>query len=151
MARIHARRGGRSGSRAPFRRQPPEWVPLSPQEVEELVVKLAQEGKTTAEIGMILRDQYGIPSVKLVTRKKITRILRERGLEPQIPEDLLALMRKAVRLAEHLERHRKDLHNMRGLQLIEAKIHRLVSYYKEIGRLPKDWKYSRSLARVLAK
>jgi len=151
MARIHARRRGRSGSKMPFREEAPEWVPKTGEEVEKLVVDLAKKGYTMAMIGTILRDSYGIPSVKLVTGKKIGKILKENGLLPDIPEDLMALMRKAVRLHDHLREHKKDLHNRRALQLIEAKILRLVNYYKSVGRLPKDWKYSIDQARLLVR
>jgi small subunit ribosomal protein S15 len=151
MARIHARRRGRSGSRAPYRTEAPEWVPVSADEVEETVVTLASQGYTKAMIGTILRDSYGVPSVKLVTGRKIGRILEEKGLEESIPEDLMALMRKAVRLSEHLAQHPKDIHNRRALQLIEAKIRRLVYYYKSVGKLPEDWRYTLDKAKLLVK
>ena len=151
MARIHARRRGRSGSHAPYRTEKPDWIPLGADEVEEVVASLASQGYTKAMIGTVLRDSYGVPSVKLVTGKKVGRILAESGLEEGIPEDLMALMRKAVRLSEHLAQHPKDIHNRRALQLIEAKIRRLVYYYKSVGKLPEDWRYSLDKARLLVK
>lgn len=141
MARIHARRRGKSGSKRIYRDSPPGWVDMSPEEVEKKVLELYNEGYEPSMIGMILRDRYGIPSVKQVTGKKIQKILKEHGVEIKYPEDLKALIKKALRLREHLEVHRKDKHNRRGLQLIEAKIWRLSSYYKEKGVLPADWKY----------
>jgi len=92
-------------------------------------------------IGLLLRDTYGIPSVRAVTGKKLLRILEERGLKPEIPEDLANLIRRAARVRRHLEEHPKDYHSKRGLQLIESKIHRLVEYYKRVGVLPSDWGY----------
>ncbi len=141
MARMHSRDKGKSGSTRPPRVTPPSWVEYSPEEVESLVVDLAKQGYEPSMIGIKLRDEYGIPDVKLITGKKITEILEEHGLAPEIPEDLLNLIRRAKRLREHLKRHPKDLHSKRGLQLIESKIHRLVKYYKRKGKLPKDWKY----------
>jgi small subunit ribosomal protein S15 len=114
---------------------------MKPEEVEELVVSLYRKGYPPSMIGMILRDTYGIPSVRAVTGKKLVRILRERGLAPEIPEDLANLIRRAARVRRHLEEHPKDYHSKRGLQLIESKIHRLVKYYKRIGVLPPDWEY----------
>ena len=64
------------------------------------------------------------------------------------PEDLKALIKKALNLRKHLEVHKKDKHNMRGLQLIEAKIWRLSNYYKEKGVLPADWKYDPERLRI---
>ncbi|HID73542.1 MAG TPA: hypothetical protein EYP43_00670, partial [Thermoplasmata archaeon] len=60
MARMHARRKGRSGSHRPHVAEGPEWVPLSPSEVEMKVLALRKKGLTTAQIGTILRDQYGV-------------------------------------------------------------------------------------------
>ena len=54
----------------------PEWVTYSDEEIEEMILKFNREGKSTSEIGIILRDQYGIPSVKDVTGERITEILR---------------------------------------------------------------------------
>jgi small subunit ribosomal protein S15 len=132
---------GRSGSTRPAVIQKPDWVKMSPEEVEELVVSLYRRGYPPSQIGVILRDQYGIPLVKAVTGKSILQILRERGLAAEIPEDLSNLIRKALRIRRHLEEHPKDYHSRRGLQLVESKIHRLVKYYKREGVLPPDWKY----------
>ncbi|RLI79640.1 30S ribosomal protein S15 [Archaeoglobales archaeon] len=148
MARMHARRRGKSGSKRVYRDQPPEWVELSAREVEKKVVELYNEGLEPSQIGMVLRDRYGVPSVKQVTGKKILRILRENGVEMKYPEDLKALIKRALRLRKHLEVHKKDKHNRRGLQLIEAKIWRLSNYYKEKGVLPKDWKYDPERLRI---
>ena len=149
MARIYSHKRGKSGSTKPYRTTKPAWVTYTPEQVEQLVVKLAKDGYSPAMIGTILRDSYGIPSVKLITGKKILKILKEHGLAPEIPPDLFDLMKRAVRVREHLEKHKKDKHSMRGLQQIEMKIHRLVEYYKEKGVLPKDWKYTPERAKVL--
>lgn len=149
MARMHARKRGRSGSKRPVRKEVPEWVQYTPEQVEQLVVELAKKGYQSAQIGLILRDTYGIPDVKLITGKKISKIMKEHGLYPKVPEDLLNLMRRAVNLRKHLEQHPKDLHSKRGLQLIESKIRRLVKYYKSKGVLPADWRYTPETARLL--
>ena len=141
MARMHARRRGKSGSKRVYRDSPPEWVDLTSEEVEKLVLKLHNDGYEPSMIGTILKDVYGVPSVKQITGKKIVKILKEHDAEIKLPEDLKSLIRKAINLRKHLEVHGKDIHNKRGLQLIEAKIHRLSSYYKEEGILPEDWKY----------
>ena len=53
----------------------PEWVTYSDEEIEEMILKFNREGKSTSQIGILLRDQYGIPSVKDVTGERITEIL----------------------------------------------------------------------------
>lgn len=132
---------GKSGSTRPVEIVKPEWMTVSPEQVEELVVSLYRRGYQPSMIGTILRDQYGIPSVRAVTSKKLVRILRERGLAPEVPEDLANLIRRAMRVRRHLEEHPKDYHSKRGLILIESKIRRLAKYYKRVGVLPPNWEY----------
>lgn len=139
---------GKSHSTRPVSKRPPGWCKYQPEEVEALVIKLAREGHPPSRIGTILRDQYAVPLVKPVTGKTITQILREAGLAPSIPEDLGNLLKKAAQLSAHLEKHRKDLHNKRALQLVEAKIHRLSEYYKQKGVLSPDWKYEPKAASI---
>ena len=148
MARMHARRRGSSGSKRVYRDSPPEWVDLTAEEVEKRILELYKEGYEPSMIGMILRDRYGVPSVRQVTGKKLVKLLKEKGAKIDYPEDLKALIKKALNLRRHLEVHKKDFHNKRGLQLIEAKIWRLSSYYKEKGILPKDWSYDPVKLRI---
>ena len=139
---------GKSHSTRPVSKRPPSWCKYQPEEVEALVIKLAKEGNSPSRIGTILRDQYAIPLVKPITGKTITEILKEAELAPTIPEDLGNLLKKAARLAVHLEKNRKDLHNKRALQLIEAKIHKLSKYYKREGILPPNWKYEPKISSL---
>jgi len=139
---------GKSHSTRPVSKRPPSWCKYQPEEVEALVIKLAKEGHPPSRIGTILRDQYAIPLVKPITGKTITQILKEAGLAPSTPEDLGELLKKAARLSAHLEKNKKDLHNKRALQLIEAKIHKLARYYKREGVLPPNWKYEPKIASI---
>ena len=141
MARMHSRRKGISGSTKPVEKKVPKWVTYKPKEVEMLIGKLAKEGKKGSEIGMHLRDVYGIPDVKTLTGKKINQIINEKNLQGEMPEDLLALIRKAALLKKHLEDNHQDNTAKRGLKLTESKIFRLSGYYKESGKLEPSWKY----------
>ncbi len=149
MSRLHTGKKGRHGSHRPIRKEVPKWVPLSQKEVEETAAKMAKEGKSAAMIGTILRDQYGIPDVRLITGKTVTSIIKETGITLRLPEDMEALMKRTVQLSKHIGTNPKDLHNKRGLALIESKIKRLAKYYKNEGILPKDWKYSFDAAKLL--
>ena len=150
MARMHARRKGKSGSAHPVdRKKHPEWSSLNPREVESRVIELAKSGKSTSEIGLILRDQYAVPDIKLATGKKISKILEGNNIKPEIPEDLRNLIRTSLQLKKHLEVNKKDLKNKRNLQLTESKIRRLTKYYHGQNRLPKDWKYSPEQAKLM--
>lgn len=142
MSRIHSSRKGKHSSKRPLVKENPSWVPLSKEEVEQKVVALAKSGTSMPMIGMILRDQYGVPSVKLATGKSVSQILMEHNLHPKIPPDLAALIEKATNLKEHLKKHRKDYSNKRGLTLVESKIKRLAKYYIREGILPPTWTYT---------
>lgn len=149
MARMHARRRGKSGSQRPLITENPVWVPLNKDEIEERIVAMGKDGIPAARIGLLLRDQYAVPNVKLATGKTVLDILMENDLQPTIPDDLIALMRKAINLQTHLMENKKDLANKRNLQMVESKIRRIVKYYKREGTLPADWKYSISNAELL--
>ena len=139
---------GKSHSIRPVSRRPPNWCKYQPEEVESFVIKLAKEGHSLSSIGTILRDQYAIPLVKPITGKKITEILRGAALAPSMPEDLSNLIKKAQSLGVHMEKNKKDLHNKRSMQMIEARIYKLSRYYKREGVLPKNWKYEAKVASV---
>ena len=129
----------------------PERIEYSTEEIEEIVLKLSKEGKSTSVIGVILRDQYGIPDVKAITDMKITHILEKHGQGEEYPEDLMNLIRKAVNIRDHLKENPKDLHTKRGLQLVESRIRRLVKYYTKEGVLPEGWRYEPKKAALLVK
>lgn len=141
MARMHSRKKGQSGSTKPINKVNPSWVSYKGKEVELLIGKLAKEGKKPSQIGMYLRDVYGIPDVKTLTKKTITEIMDDKKLSLEMPEDLLALIRRAALLQKHLEENHKDQTAKRGLQLTESKIFRLSKYYKISGKLEATWKY----------
>jgi small subunit ribosomal protein S15 len=127
------------------------FVELKPAEITEAIVHLANEGHSQSEIGLILRDQYGIPKVSKALGKKLQAVLEENKLVGQVPEDLMNLIRKSVMLREHLEKNRKDMTAKRGLMLTVSKIRALEKYYKRSGKLPMNWRYSPETAALLAK
>lgn len=146
---MHSRKGGRSGSTRPMRYAAPNWVSYGEQELVDLLVKLSKEGNSPSKIGIILRDQYGIPDLQLITKKKLSQILRENNIKLEIPEDLQNLIKKAISLRKHLEGHKKDISNKHSLLLTESKIRRLVRYYTSAGRLPAGWRYEPDKAKLL--
>lgn len=120
------------------------------EEVEKLIAKLAQSSMTQSQIGMALRDQYGIPDVKAFGFT-IGQALKKSKLEKDIPEDLYNLIKKAVIMNSHLERNKKDKKNVHRLQLIESRVRKLGRYYVKVGKLPKGWKYDLIQAKLLVK
>lgn len=129
----------------------PEWIDRSPEEIEDLVLELAEEGKTPAKIGVVLRDRYGIPDVRDILGKNILSILESNDMEPDVPEDLMNLLRKAVNLRDHLDKNSNDARAQRELSELEANIQKLAKYYKREGRLSEDWRYDPEEAALLVR
>lgn len=148
MARMHSRKHGKSGSHKPEKRRP-AWLMYEPVEIEKLIVKLAKEGKTNSQIGLTLRDQYGIPDVRSLGMR-VSKIA-EREVKKEVPDDIYNLIKKAVTLHKHLIANHHDAKATHGLELLESKIRRLGKYYARTGKLPGDWKYSIDKAKLLVK
>ena len=129
----------------------PEWIAYSNEEIEDLIIRFKKEGRSTSEIGIILRDQYGIPSVRAVTGEKITAILKRHEQVQEYPEDIMNLIKRAVNIRDHLKENPKDLHTRRGLGIIEARIRRLGAYYTKNNQLPEGWRYDPQEAALLVK
>ncbi len=143
------REKGKSHSTRPARLTPPTWLTLRPEDIELLIEELAKKGYGPSMIGIILRDQFGIPLVKPILGKSIVDVLEERCMKLVVPEDLFRLIEKAVNLRRHLEEHPKDTHAKKGLLDLEAKIRRIAEYYKREGKLPSDWKYDPKQAKLI--
>ena len=149
MSRMHSKGKGSSGSRKPHSNAPPEWSNSDKKEIEELIVQLSDEGHTNASIGTVLRDKHGVPDVRLVTGERISQTLNRLGKSAGLPEDLMSLMRRALRLIDHLSQNSKDIHNRRQLELCESKIRRLSRYYRENNQIDSEWTYKRDQLRLM--
>ncbi|MBU0628270.1 MAG: 30S ribosomal protein S15 [Nanoarchaeota archaeon] len=141
MARMYSRKRGTAGSHRPATPTAPSWMRYKEREVEMLIMKLAKEGNSPSKIGVILRDTYGIPSIKPVIKKSITKLLEEKKLLGEIPEDLLSLIKRIVALNKHKDANNRDQTVKRGIIITESKIRKLIKYYKGTGKLPSEWKY----------
>lgn len=138
MATLYGRGKGKAGSHKPKMKKP-TWLKSSKEEIEKLVIKLSKQELQPAQIGLKLRDEYGIPSIKIIT-KKIRKILIDNGIKTE-PEELTNLVNRAIKLKKHIEKNKKDMVSKRGLQLTESKINRISSYFKKKKMLPTNWKY----------
>lgn len=149
MARMYSRAKGKAGSRRPSEPIKPVWVSYKPKEIEQLVVKLAKSEMTPSQIGLALRDTYGVPSVKVLAEKKIVQILKENNSAPALPEAMTALIKRHIKLMKHLEENKHDETASRGELIIQSKINKLAKYYKRKGVLPETWQYDKAKAKLL--
>ena len=148
MGRMHTHNHGKSHSIRPIELKKPDWIKMESKEIEELIIKYAIDGMTSSMIGIKLRDQHAIPLVKPIINKSVSQVLKENDLTPEIPEDLNNIVLKAVNLQKHLKDNKSDIRNVRSVELIEAKVHRLSTHYKNKGIIPKKWKYKSVVAQL---
>ena len=141
MSRMHKEAHGSSGSSKPVEKGNPDWVEFGEDEIIEIIVELREEGLQPAEIGLRLRDEYGVPSVKQATGKKLTEILEEEDAAPEIPEDLKNLVEKAESIQSHVDENPTDEQAKRQLGLAKAKVRKVADFHRENGNIPSDWEY----------
>jgi len=120
-------------------------------QIEESILKMAREGVPPVKIGLIFRDQHGVPNLRAQLGMSLKAFLVKEKALPEYPEDMMNLIKKAVRMSGHIKASKNDVHNQVKLNHVESKIHRLVKYYSSKGMLPPSWRYDREKASLLVK
>jgi small subunit ribosomal protein S15 len=124
---------------------------ISKEDIYKTIEELSKKGTTKSKIGLELKKNK-VLKTKKETGKKIGQIQKELKIkENEIPEDLMALIKKAVKLLKHRADNKKDNTSKRGYQLTVAKINRLKKYYIKKGKLPNTWRYTEEKAKLLVK
>ncbi|PIN77385.1 hypothetical protein COV15_02065 [Candidatus Woesearchaeota archaeon CG10_big_fil_rev_8_21_14_0_10_34_12] len=100
------------------------WAKISQEEVEKIIIGLARQGMQPAQIGLMLRDQHGIPKTPI--SKKISHVLKEKGLYT-FP-DLKNIEAKSENLKNHFDKNRQDKKAKRALQIVEARKRKIKNY-----------------------
>jgi ribosomal protein S15P/S13E len=101
----------------------PVWLKYSEEEVKSIILKLGNKGLTAEKIGLTLRDQYGIPKVKLYNIK-IKKVLGEKYTDPNI----LNLNKKLDQIIVHYKKNKKDKKAERSLIITKAKLKKREEY-----------------------
>jgi len=106
----------------------PLWLKFTKQEVEAIILKLANKGLTSEKIGLVLRDQYGIPKVSLYNIK-IKEVLDKKDLfqEPTSQN----LDKKLKKIIVHYKKHKQDKNAERSLIITKAKLKKRNDYHKK--------------------
>lgn len=99
-----------------------EWSKMKPAEIEKLVVDLSKKGNSPEKIGLILRDEHGIPKAKLLG-KKIGQILRENNIDAN--SEHKNTIKKVERLKEHFKENKHDYSAQRSVIRNAAKIRKI--------------------------
>ena len=84
----------------------PKWVKMKSAELEKLIIDLAKKGNQPERIGMILRDEHGIPKTKEILNKRISQILKESKIE--IKPESQRTQKKIDKIKIHFEKHKHD-------------------------------------------
>jgi small subunit ribosomal protein S15 len=103
----------------------PTWVKMKEPELKKTIAELAEK-HSPSQIGIILRDQYGIPTTK-VYGKKLKAYLTELGIERN--EDLENAEKKVEKMNEHLKNNITDRKAKHKFQKAQAKLNKVRKYY----------------------
>ncbi len=101
-----------------------EWVKIKPAEVEKIIVGLVNRGMSAEKIGLVLRDQHGIPKVRLFG-KRMSQILKENKIDSNVEKE--NILKNIEVLKKHFEKNKKDQSAKRSLA---TKLSRLRKFNK---------------------
>ncbi|MDD3178644.1 MAG: 30S ribosomal protein S15 [Candidatus ainarchaeum sp.] len=122
------------------------------EEIYSKIEEMSKKATPAALIGLELKKN-NIKNTKKTIGKRITQIQTELKVisSDKLPDDLMALIKKAVTLLKHQDINKKDTSAKRGYQLTVSKINRLKKYYIKEGKIPQNWRYSKETAKLLIK
>lgn len=104
----------------------PIWLKYTEEEVKAIIQKLAKKGLTSEKIGLVLRDQYGIPKTKLY-KIKIKDVLGDDFKEPTNEN----LKNKLEKIIQHFKKNKQDKVAGRKLMITKAKLKKRDDYSKK--------------------
>ena len=103
----------------------PAWVKIKEPELKKIIVKLAEKN-SPSKIGLILRDQYGIPPTRIFG-KKLKKYLTEQGIERN--EDLENAEKKVDNLKKHLKNNITDKSSKQKFQKAQSRLNITRRYF----------------------
>lgn len=105
----------------------PVWLKYTETEVKEIILKLIEKSPelTAEKIGLVLRDNYGIPSTRIYGFK-IGQVLKE-AKKYESPESR-NLKAKAEKLESHIIKNKGDKRTGRSYIITKAKLKKVTDY-----------------------
>ncbi len=103
----------------------PTWVKMKEPELKKLIVELSEK-YAPSQVGIVLRDQYGIPTTKIFG-KKLKAYYKELGIERN--EDLENADKKVETIKEHLKNNITDRKAKHKLQKAQARLNITKKYF----------------------
>lgn len=105
----------------------PVWLKLSEEELKKIIATLAEKYQA-AQIGLILRDQYGVPTTK-VYGKKISAYLKEINKNEFFEVKNIEV--KVEKLKEHIKNNVTDKKAKHKFQKANSKLNALRKYFSK--------------------
>ena len=106
----------------------PVWLKYTEKEVKAIILKLSEKGLSAEKIGLTLRDQYGIPKVKIYNLK-ISKILKEKDkFEEPTNKNLKEKLQKII---AHHKKNKQDKKSGFSLINTKAKLKKREDYSKK--------------------
>ena len=99
---------------------------MKESELKDIIAELAKKN-SPSKIGIILRDQYGIPTTKIFG-KKLKDYLKELGIE--INENLENAKKKVDRMKEYLKNNITDKKAKHRLQKAQSRLNITKKYFE---------------------
>ncbi|MFW6283743.1 MAG: hypothetical protein ACOC1P_06895 [Minisyncoccales bacterium] len=99
---------------------------LEKEDVRKIILDLAEEGKTSEKIGLILKEKYGVYAKNFDL--KIGRVLREE--DKWVDPDIKNVKKKLERLEENLRESKHDYPAKQAMFQKGAKLRSLKKYRK---------------------
>ncbi len=98
------------------------WMTLKPEEIKARIIELAKQGISAEKIGLVLRDEQGIPKAKLLGIR-IKKVLHEKNMwnSPETAN----ITKKIETLSKHSSLHKHDYKGKRTLVRCSAQINTL--------------------------
>jgi len=103
----------------------PIWVKMKEPELKKVIAELAEKN-SPSQIGIILRDQYGIPTTQIFG-KKLNAYLIELGIDRK--ESLENAEIKIERMKEHLKKNITDKSAKHKLQKAQSHLNTIRKYH----------------------
>jgi|SRR3989344_1899158 len=107
----------------PQKIEKPSWLKYTEKEVKELILTIAKDQPSSEKIGLILRDQHGIPDVKIYGLK-ISKVLSDKFQEPTT-KNLQARLEKII---THYKKNKQDKRAERSLIITKSKLKKREEY-----------------------
>ncbi len=104
----------------------PAWLKIKEDEMKKIIAELAKEYSQPAQIGLLLRDQYGIPSTRIYG-KKLSKYLEELGLDSNA--ELKNAEKKFEAIKEHLKNNITDRKAKHKLQKAQSRLNIVKKYF----------------------